>query len=95
LLRKAPGRSLESRLAERRESIESTAGVHRPVKVTPLAFDPDIRLVHAPTVVGRFRSGAPTSFQFRGVALDSPPDGDVVDQKSALGQQLLNITIGK
>src|SRR5271163_251903 len=27
-------------------------GIHRPVKITPLAFHPDVGLVHAPAVIG-------------------------------------------
>ena len=43
-----------------------TAGVYGPVQVAPLAPDPDVGFVHAPTVVGRFESSARTSLQFRG-----------------------------
>jgi hypothetical protein len=37
-------------LAERRKG--GAGGIHRPIKVTPLAFHPDVRLVHAPAVIG-------------------------------------------
>src|SRR6516225_11975916 len=59
------------------------------------ALDPDVGLVYPPTVVGRFEFRAQTSFHFWRIALDPPPDGDVIGVQAPLGQQLLNITIGK
>ena len=44
-----------------------TGGIDSSVQVYPFAFDPDVRLVDTPRVVGRFEPRAPTSFQFRGV----------------------------
>ena len=39
-------------LLSREEKIQGrSARVHRPVEVTPLAFDPDVGLVHTPAVV--------------------------------------------
>src|ERR1700686_3643060 len=39
----------------REKEVEGRAGrIHRPEKVTPLALDPDVGLVHPPTVVRRF-----------------------------------------
>src|SRR5215471_1064109 len=65
------------------EKVECGAGgVHRSIKVTPLAFDPDVGLIYPPTVVGRFEFRAQTSFHFRGVTLHPPPDGNVVDESS-------------
>ena len=52
--------------SRQKEIDRRTAGVHRPVQVAPLAPDPDVGFVHAPTVVGRFESSARTSLQFRG-----------------------------
>src|SRR5246127_2295054 len=40
-------------LLGREKEIEGgAAGIHRPIQVTPLAFHPDVRLVHAPTALG-------------------------------------------
>src|SRR5208337_3194892 len=33
------------------------AGIHRPVEITPLAFYPDVGLVHTPAVVGGLQGG--------------------------------------
>src|SRR5271163_4302944 len=58
-------------LLGREKEVEGGAGgIHRPVKITPLAFHPDVGLVHPPTVVGRFEPRAQTSFQFRRVTLE-------------------------
>jgi hypothetical protein len=43
-------------LAERRKG--GAGGIHRPIKVTPLAFHPDVRLVHAPAVIGGLQVAA-------------------------------------
>jgi hypothetical protein len=55
--------------SRQKEVDRRTAGVHRPVQLAPLAPDPDVGFVHAPTVVGRFESPAQTSLYFQGVAL--------------------------
>src|SRR4029077_5114955 len=44
----------------------------------PFAFNPDVGLIHPPTVVGWFESPTQTLFHFRAIALDPPPDGDVI-----------------
>src|SRR5215471_19662899 len=67
---------------KRRKSSVAPAESTPPVKVTPLAFDPDVGLIYPPTVVGRFEFRAQTSFHFRGVTLHPPPDGNVVDESS-------------
>src|SRR5260221_13110324 len=33
-------------------------GIHRAIQVTPLAFHPDVRLVHAPAVIGGLQVAA-------------------------------------
>ena len=76
-------------LAGRREVEGRAGGIHRPVKVTPLAFHPDVGLVHPPTVIGWFDSPAQTSFHFRGVTLHPPPHRDVIGVP--LGEQLLDV----
>src|SRR5215471_639420 len=66
------------------EKVEGGAGgVKSPIKVTPLAFDPYVGFVDAPTIARSLESRAQTSFHFRGIALHPPPDRNVVDQKSA------------
>src|SRR5262249_55830154 len=54
-----------------------------------------VSLVHLPTVIGGPQLLAQGSFQFRGIALDPPPEGDVLDRKSALGKKFLHVTVGQ
>ena len=43
-------------LLGREEKVEGRTGrVKSPIKVTPLAFHPDISLVHTPAVIGRLQ----------------------------------------
>src|ERR1700682_3697118 len=44
-----------------------TGRVHGPVQVHPFAFDPDVRLVHSPTVVGRSEPRSQSALNFWGV----------------------------
>jgi hypothetical protein len=61
-------------LLGREEKVEGRAGrIHRTIQVAPLALDPDVGLVHTPTVIGWFDSPAQTSFHFLGVTLDPSP----------------------
>jgi hypothetical protein len=48
-----------------------------------------------PTVVGRSEPQSQSTLNFRGVTLDPPPDVDVVDQKSALSKEFLDVTVRK
>jgi hypothetical protein len=57
--------------------------------------DPNVGLVHPPTVVGRSEPQSQSTLNFRGVTLDPPPDGNVVDQKSALSKEFLDVTVRK
>ena len=58
-------------LLGREEKVEGRTGsVHRSVQVAPFALDPDVGLIHPPTVCGRLESRAQTSLHFRGVTLD-------------------------
>src|SRR5208282_4803656 len=83
-------------LLGREKEVEGGAGgIHRPVKVTPLAFHPDVGLVHPPTVAGRFEPRVQTSFHFRGVTMYPSPHRDVIGVQAPLGQQLLHVTVGK
>jgi len=46
-------------LLGREKEIEGgTGGIHRPIQVTPLAFHPDVRFVHAPAVIGGLQVAA-------------------------------------
>jgi len=72
-----------------------TGRVHRPIKVAPLAFDPDVGFVHSPTVVGRSEPRSQSTLNFRGVTLHPPPNGHVVDQKSTLSKEFLHVTVRK
>jgi len=46
-------------LLGREKEIEGgAAGIHRPIQVTPVAFHPDVRLVHAPAVIGGLQLAA-------------------------------------
>src|SRR6516164_1509033 len=46
-------------LLGREKEIEGGAGgIHRPIQVTPLPFHPDVRLVHAPAVIGGLQVAA-------------------------------------
>src|SRR5271166_5027005 len=72
-----------------------TGRIHRTIQVAPLALDPDVGLVHSPTVSRRFEPRAQTSFHFRGVTLHPPPDRDVIGVQAPLGEQLLHVTVGK
>ncbi len=46
-------------LLGREKEIEGgTGGIHRPIQVTPLAFHPDVGLVHAPAVSGGLQVAA-------------------------------------
>ena len=72
-----------------------TGRVDSPVQIDPLALNPDVGLIHPPAVVGRSEPRSQSALNFWGVTLDPPPDGDVVDQKSALGKEFLHIAVGK
>ena len=54
--------------------------------------NPDVGLVYPPTVVGRLEPRSQAALNFRGVTLNPPPDGDVVDQKPALSKKFLRET---
>jgi hypothetical protein len=48
-----------------------------------------------PRVVGCLEPLAQSPLQFRGVALDPPPDGDVIGAQAPLGEQLLDVAVRK
>ena len=69
--------------------------VDRPVEIRPLAGDLDVGLIGEPPVT-RGVPGWPGGLdELRCEALDPPIDGDVIDPDAALGQQLLNVTVGQ
>ena len=83
-------------LLGREEKVEGRAGRnHRTIQVAPLALDPDVRLVHPPTVIGRFEPRAQAPIDFRGVTLNPPPNGDVIGAQVSFGEQLLDVPLGK
>jgi hypothetical protein len=83
-------------LLGREEKVKGRAGeIHRPIQVAPFAFHPDIGLVHAPAVVGRFELRAQTAFHFRGLALHPPPDGDMIGVQGPISEQFLNVSVRK
>src|ERR1700686_5867273 len=82
-----------SRLAESKKVDRCTGGVDSPVQIDPLALHPDEGFIHPPTVVGRSEARSQSALNFRAVTLDPPPDGDVVDQKSALSKEFLDVTV--
>src|SRR5580692_10829528 len=59
------------------------------------ALNPDVGFIHPPTVVGWFESPTQTLFHFRAIALDPPPDGDVIGAQAPLGEQLLDVAVRK
>ena len=81
-------------LLGREEKVDRRTGrVHSTIQVAPLALDPNVGLVHPPTVVGRSEPRSQSAFHFRGVTLHPPPDGDVVGVHAPLGQQLLHVAV--
>src|SRR5271165_584068 len=79
--------------SRKKEVDRRTAGVDSPVQIRPFALDPDVGLIHPPAVVGRSEPRSQSALNFRRVTLDPPPDGDVVDQKSALSKEFLDVTV--
>src|SRR5271165_1584433 len=72
-----------------------TGRVDSPVQIDPLALNPDVGLIHLPTVVGRSEPRSQSALNFWGVTVHPPPDGDVVDRKSALGKEFLHVAVGQ
>jgi len=59
---------------EEKEVEDGAAGIHRPVEITPLAFYPDVGLVHTPAVVGGLQGGGVSTVAIRArTALDPSP----------------------
>src|SRR5271168_1515116 len=84
-----------SRLADRRKSIVAPVESTARYKYTHLPLTPDVGFIHPPTVVGWFESPTQTLFHFRAIALDPPPDGDVIGAQAPLGEQLLDVAVRK
>src|ERR1700736_4963985 len=80
-------------LGRKKEVEGRPSGIHRTIQVAPLALDPDVGLGHPPTVVGRSEPQSQLALNFWGVTLNPPPDGDVVDQKSTLSKEFLDVTV--
>ena len=69
--------------------------VNRPVEVPPPAGDLDLRLVDEPRVPGGVPTRAGGIREQRHEPLHPPVHGDVVDLDPALGEQLLEIPVGR
>ena len=72
-----------------------TARIHGPVQVHPLALNPDLGLIHPPTVIGRSEPRAQLALNFRGVTLHPSPDRDLIDRNPAFGQEFLDVAVGQ
>ena len=57
-------------LGREKEIERGAGGIRSPIQVTPLALDPDVRLVHAPAVIGGLQVAAYAALQFGRVPLD-------------------------
>ena len=82
-------------MAERKEVEGGAGGIHRPIKVTPLAFHPDVRLVHAPAVIGGLQVRPSTPLQLGRVSLDPSPYRHVIGVHAPFGEQLFHVAIRK
>jgi hypothetical protein len=69
--------------------------VNRPIHIPPLPGDKHIGLVHLPAVADGVPAGASGLGQQRRDLLDPPVDRDVVDLDPALGEELLDISVGQ
>jgi hypothetical protein len=65
------------------------------VQVGPLAFHPNVSLIHPPGAIGGLQLLATTLIQFGRIAPDPSPDGGVVGWQAALGEKFLDVTIGE
>src|SRR5215471_11896027 len=79
----------------KQEIDRSTGRVDGPVQVGPLAFHPNVSLIHPPGAIGGLQLLATTLIQFRRIALDPSPDGSVVGSQAALGEKFLDVPIGE
>src|SRR5271165_3791380 len=79
--------------SRQKEVDRRTAGVESPILIHPLALNPNIGLIHPPTVVGRSEPRSQSALNLWGVTLDPPPDGDVVNQQSTLSKEFLHVTV--
>ena len=61
--------------------------------IAEFALNPNVGLIHPPTVVGRSEPRSQSALNFWGVTLHPPPDGDVVDRKSALGKKFFHLAV--
>jgi hypothetical protein len=72
----------------RASSCAAPWGINLPMGCNaPLALNPNVGLIHPPTVVSRSEPRSQSTLNLWGVTLDPPPDGDVVDQKSTLSKE--------
>ena len=81
--------------SRQKEVDRRTGGIDGPVQIHPLALNPDVGLIHPPTVVGRSEPRSQSALNFWGVTLHPPPDGDVIDRKSALDKEFFHVAVGQ
>src|ERR1035438_3314069 len=76
----------------RQQEIDSgTLGVNGPIQVTPATLHAKVGFVHSPRLVGRLEMRSQSLLQLWAVTLHPAPNRCVIDIKTALLQQLLDI----
>jgi len=73
----------------------SACGIDGAVQANPLALHPNVGLIHSPGAVGGLQFPAPSLVQFGRVAPNPTPDGGVVGGEAPLGEEFLDVAIGK
>src|SRR4029450_6457577 len=80
----------------REEKVNGLPGlVHRSIHIPPLAFDPNVSLVHAPVAPDRALAAVECLCQLRTVLHDPALDGCMVEQHPALFHEFLHMPIAQ
>ena len=80
----------------REENIDGLAAlIHGAMQVGPLAFHPDVRLVHAPAAPHRPLAAVERRFERRALLQDPAVDGRVIDRYPALLHELFELAIAQ
>src|SRR6266516_1720520 len=69
--------------------------IDRPVDIGPLSGDPQVGLINEPPAPRNVTARPGRLDELRSEPLHPPVDGDVIDSDTALGQQFLDVTVGK
>ncbi len=69
-------------------------GIDGAVQTSPLALNPNVRLIHPPGAVGRLQLPAAALVQLGRVILDPTPDSGVVGGEAPLREEFLDVPIG-